>query len=1036
MNNIFLMILAGFSFVIIVSMFFNKVVTKIGVRNISRRWGSTFLVILGSMVGTALISGSLVMSDSLDKTFENFVNEQIGEIDIVVSVESDSKQVYFATINQDEFSKIENQLDKDDVDGVLGDLRLSVAPVKIDENGKSIINAYGVELHGLDIGKLNTFGENPDKFDELEEKNGIYISQDLSDKLEATIGDNLRVDIAGQKVILKVEKIKKSAGVLGGSSIIVNNEYLSELLHVKSGSYNKIYISSVGGIIPQDYNGEKFKDEITMQLNTYTNAQVKLIYNEIKQEALDGYGLKMFSIMFMVLSTFGIFAGILLIINLYQMLASERKGEMGILRTIALTRGGLMKIFVIEGYIYSIISSIVGTFFGLGIGYALVKPLTTMFETLFNTTGTSAFKIVFAYKTSSLITAFAVGAIITIVTVLISSFKISKLNIVSAIRGTEEEKEEKSKLKRSLKTLQYIVITAIGVGMTFFSKIAEEVLTNSRDAGGENNALTNMTNGEFTNYVDLIRGYSLYIGVIISLYFISMLLQRIIKQITKIDISYITMCLASSLSIVFTTVMFKIDIISKAVSQNNGFILIFLSGAILIISFSILFIYNLSIISKIISFVFSPIKNITPTLKMALRYPAVNRNQTGLTLVMFSLIIFILIFISININMNNDMSSKMLKETFGGYQIVVNPGLYSSQESIETNLSESNQIEKFDKMQKVYITLPEYKYKDLAEAPYHGDPREIPMHNEDDYFSTTIDVLPDGFIRDKHIKLSERLDTYKDDEAVWEDVINDSSKIVLGPAFVAPGWGKQPDIQLGQKLIISDIFGNKISEFEVIGLVEATESSTSSNLYTNIIGSSKTLTGNFLEEYYDFNSNITYLVKGNDDIEGKELAMIVRKILIDENIDMVLSIEEISAISQSMINGFGLMFRGFLAFSLIVGTSGLSIILVKSVNERRQQIGMLRSLGIQKKMILFGFMLEATFITFMSLIIGVSMGIVSTYGITKIFSASMSDITFIIPWDEIGLLSVAVYFASVLFSLLPSLKAASLSPIEATNYPE
>ncbi len=53
------------------SMLRRPALRRLGLRNLTRRKWNTVLVVVGSMVGTALISGSLVLNDSTGRFQEN-----------------------------------------------------------------------------------------------------------------------------------------------------------------------------------------------------------------------------------------------------------------------------------------------------------------------------------------------------------------------------------------------------------------------------------------------------------------------------------------------------------------------------------------------------------------------------------------------------------------------------------------------------------------------------------------------------------------------------------------------------------------------------------------------------------------------------------------------------------------------------------------------------------------------------------------------------------------------------------------------------
>ena len=64
---------------------------RLAVRDVVRRRGETSLVIAGSLLGTALITGSLIVGDTLDSSIRGAVSNQLGPVDEVLTV-SDPQQ--------------------------------------------------------------------------------------------------------------------------------------------------------------------------------------------------------------------------------------------------------------------------------------------------------------------------------------------------------------------------------------------------------------------------------------------------------------------------------------------------------------------------------------------------------------------------------------------------------------------------------------------------------------------------------------------------------------------------------------------------------------------------------------------------------------------------------------------------------------------------------------------------------------------------------------------------------------------------------
>ena len=138
---------------------------------------------------------------------------------------------------------------------------------------------------------------------------------------------------------------------------------------------------------------------------------------------------------FTFFGSFSVIVGLLLIFLIFVLLASERQQEMGIARAVGTKRGHLVQMFTFEGLAYAIGAAAVGTL----IGIAVSRVLVVIMANAFGTTEDDAFSIDFTVTGYSVLTAFSIGLILTLATVIFSAYRVSKLNIVVAIRNLPEE---------------------------------------------------------------------------------------------------------------------------------------------------------------------------------------------------------------------------------------------------------------------------------------------------------------------------------------------------------------------------------------------------------------------------------------------------------------------------------------------------------------------------------------------------------------------------------------------------------------------
>lgn len=135
--------------------------------------------------------------------------------------------------------------------------------------------------------------------------------------------------------------------------------------------------------------------------------------------------------------------------------------------------------------------------------------------------------------------------------------------------------------------------------------------------------------------------------------------------------------------------------------------------------------------------------------------------------------------------------------------------------------------------------------------------------------------------------------------------------------------------------------------------------------------------------------------------------------------------KEIQELSQST----NTMLIWIAGISLLVGGIGVMNIMLVSVTERTQEIGLKKAIGARKGKILGQFLTEAAVLTSLGGLFGVVVGIVLAEVISKVMETKVAI--------SVPAAVVAVIFSMVIgiiFGLLPSYKAANLNPIDALRH--
>ena len=173
---------------------------------------------------------------------------------------------------------------------------------------------------------------------------------------------------------------------------------------------------------------EEEADTLFRNLSEMSVFEVKRFFLDLSDAAASGA-----TALFILLGLFSVGVGVLLVFLIFVMLAAARRTEMGMARAIGAKRSHLVQMFIFEGTAYNLVSAALGVTVGLGVGYLIVAATNQILG------GTSEeFEFAYTFELRSAVVAYCLGMIITFATVAVSAYRVSRMNIVEAVRGLPE----------------------------------------------------------------------------------------------------------------------------------------------------------------------------------------------------------------------------------------------------------------------------------------------------------------------------------------------------------------------------------------------------------------------------------------------------------------------------------------------------------------------------------------------------------------------------------------------------------------------
>lgn len=931
------------------------VLRRLAFRNATRRPRETALVLLGSLLGTAIITGSLVVGDTLAQSFRAAVYSHQGPIDELVETTG---------VPLAEVERRVQAVPSPDIDGVLAFTTAPVSAMTAAEGPgrKAQPNAHLIEV---DFAKANAFGNDPDSTGiegPTPAAGHAVITEDLARDLNLEAGQSVVVTAYGSRAALVVDRVVDRKGIAGfrvtpGSeapNVLAGPGAIAALgspaALAASPPHTYVAVSNVGGVV----DGAALTDKVVAQLQPALQGLPARIV-EMKKDTLefsDEQG-KEFAQLFAGIGFFSVLAGILLLVNIFVMLAQERKTELGMLRAVGLRRASLVGSFSLEGWLYALGSSALGTIAGLGVGRLIVVVAAAIFS---RPGDVFSLELRYAATSTSIQGGFSSGFTISLVTVLITSLVIARLNVIRAIRDLPEP--PRSRRQAALASVAGALVVVVG-GIVFSN-------------GAVNEAPAAVLAGP------ALIGFGLVL-----------LLRRFLPRRPLTSV-------VAALVLVYS--VFAFDLFPAAF-RDAEIPLFVLLGVILTASAVVL----VSVNQESIGGALRRLGRGSMALRLGLAYPLAKRFRTGMILSMYSLVVFTLVFMTTFSYLFEQQLDEFTAKVSGGSDVRV--------DSLPTNPIPVDGVRSVPGVAGA-ITLSNALAQFKPPCDRCAEPVEF-----QDWPASTFD---EGLLRQGPPTLAKRLPEYPDDAAAYRAVLSDPNVLIPTQFFLQTGGGPPTRaVQLGDVVEIRNPETGVVRMVKVIAIAE----SGFGNLMALI---SPAQMADLFGPRVSPNTLFVDVAPGAD---PDAVADAIDGRFVENGADAE-SFREIVSSNLSQQRQFFRLIQGYLALGLLVGIAGLGVVMVRSVRERRREVGVLRSLGFESASVRRAFVAESAFVAFEGIVIGTGLALVTAWRLVgnDTFGATLG---FSVPVVQLAILTLGTFAASLVATAAPAQQASRIKPAVA-----
>jgi putative ABC transport system permease protein len=400
-------------------------VTRVALKGILGRKLRTVLTAFSIVLGVSMVTGSLVLTDTMSKAFDSIFASSYAETDAVVSGRSlvDWSDQGNALVPANVLRRVRGLPEVEAASGQILDLNSSANTAKLIDRDGEIVTGNGNPTFGLGVDAAQP------RFNPLKLVDGefadapgeVVVDANSADRLGFHVGDSIRIAVGGPIRTFELVGIAKYGDVdtIGSATMAVFDVHEAQRLLQKRG-FDVVSVAGRDGVSA---------DELTRKILPLLPPSLQVRTADEQAEA-DKKGVSQFvSFIRYALLGFGgiaLFVGAFVIFNTLSITVAQRTRELATLRTLGATRPQVLRTVVLEAVFVGVLASLVG----VGAGVGLAQGLTA----LFSSAGLDLPRADMVFAPRTPIVALLLGSIVTLAASLPPALRATRVSPIAAVR--------------------------------------------------------------------------------------------------------------------------------------------------------------------------------------------------------------------------------------------------------------------------------------------------------------------------------------------------------------------------------------------------------------------------------------------------------------------------------------------------------------------------------------------------------------------------------------------------------------------------
>ena len=422
--------------------------TRFALKGLLGRKLRTALTALAIVLGVTMVSGTYILTDSIDQAFDRiFTDVREGSNAVITGKAAfDLSEGSGASAPPFEEGVLEDVRGVEGVSEAEGGVS-SESTTLIDRDGKAVVKGGAPNL-GFSISR----GDSPFNPLALVEgnwpgPNEVVIDEGTADEENFAIGETIGVQAEGAVETLRVAGFVRfnSDLSIGGATLAGFDLATAQRLFKKEGKLDEIAVAA---------SADTSDEELVRNLGAVLpeNTQVRTGQQQASEDASETNEFITFLQGFLLaFAGIALFVGSFVIANSLSITIAQRTREFATVRTLGASRRQVLGSIVVEALVVGVLASVIGLFLGFG--------LASLLFWLFDAVGFTLPNSGLLFETRTIVVSLLVGILVTLVASLRPAIRATRVPPIAAVR--EGATLPESRFAR-FRTPGSLAITALG----------------------------------------------------------------------------------------------------------------------------------------------------------------------------------------------------------------------------------------------------------------------------------------------------------------------------------------------------------------------------------------------------------------------------------------------------------------------------------------------------------------------------------------------------------------------------------------------